>query len=143
MSRYPCLLLLALGCAGNDAPTTDAERLVRQYILNNAKDPKGVEFVKFGPNMTKADLAVLEKEAGADLKLSGHDALVRVVYKSELIADPIWGWKKHNDLQCDQIFVVSGGKVEPHHPGQMTRGDEWVKFIRKDLAKRYPNIKVP
>ena len=128
------------------------EELVKRYILNNAEDPKAVEFVRWGPHMTRQEWQELWKEAGLALddprwregdrkELAAVDMIVRVVYRSPdalLLAQEGKKGIKTND----ELFIVSGKMVVPPMSlfSPKAAGDDWKKTLRKNLAKLFPAI---
>jgi hypothetical protein len=81
----PACLLIALGCSPSatsppkaDAPPaqpthdgdalTGEEKIVRAFILDNADDPKSVEFARWGPNVSGEQLRALIKQAHDNLE---------------------------------------------------------------------------
>jgi hypothetical protein len=100
---------------------SDAEELVKRYILNNASDPAAVTFTRWGPHITEKEMADLLGEAGlldedrpfqdpAIRELQGMNKLglsfVRVCYDGR-----------------DRIFTVTGNSVAGDCPNG--DGDNW------------------
>jgi hypothetical protein len=134
------------------ATKADLEELVKQYILNHAKDPKQVEFLKWGPHMTRAEWDALLDEGGVEakhyLRRSDFDHIIRVVYRAP---------KPHLEvavLELNDSLIAIKGKTITGLPaavglwsGKSRENrevyDEWKKDTRRNLARSFPAIKNP
>lgn len=148
------LLLLACPAAAAQAPDVKkAEAAVRAYVLENADDPKSVEWVKWGPHDPKgavakaAMLPLLEGAEPSHLNLNHRQvidrldrlagkqrragrgvsdyALVRVRYRLRNRAGAI---ELHDD-----IFVVGAGGAAV--VGLNPHGDEWVETFARGAGR--------
>jgi hypothetical protein len=146
-------------------PQTEAEELVRKYILNNSLHPQSVKFLKWGPHLTWAEWVALLKEGGAIpqdgntpvenvkkfLVLLGvgqapdFDAIIRVRYKE---IHPFFGERGSENVEeyvtHDDRFTVQGKIVfAPAFPMPVRdekSGDEWKKDLRHNLARQFPSL---
>jgi hypothetical protein len=146
------------------------EELVKAWILNNAQEGDKVEFVKWGPHMTNAELLALLDESGvADLAREFGNpeetkkamqvlrklTLIRVCFKSSSYGVSVFGFGvtmpppppgqelPPRPVQLrDELFVVRDKLVMPF-PRYTTEplGDDWKTKFRKNLAKVFPAIK--
>jgi hypothetical protein len=145
-------------------PVALAEELVRRLILDNARDQAGnVEFLTFGPHMSRAEIEALFEEAGTDSKprttgdvrsksplrlfnlrgadaiiLRGADAIIRVRYFAN-DPPPFEGpeEEKPKDGIHDELFIVNGKEVGPAGFGS----DDWKLKLRDDLSKVFPGVR--
>jgi DNA-directed RNA polymerase subunit RPC12/RpoP len=145
-------------------PRTDAEELVKRWVVNNAQDPKAITFKRWGPHMTGRELAELFREAGLDglvwteqdrkkwrelAKEADSITIVRVQWD-----DPHWrpplpvalagpGDAPGQPHQDDALFLVYKKLVLPIAFGMNEHGDDWKKDFRREMAKVFPAIDLP
>jgi hypothetical protein len=145
-------------------PRTDAEELVKRWVLNNAPDRKEVKFTRWGPHMTGREVAALVQEAGLDELARDPEArrhmlaqmgeldrvtFVRVCYRAPGMPRPFVlanlldpKPESHRDDDAfDQVFLVKGKLVYPIH-FENDAGDNWKNATRKELARFFPAIDV-
>jgi hypothetical protein len=108
---------------------TEQEELVRRWLVRNSGKSAPVEFLGWGPHMTKPEWEALWREAEA-APPHPADALTRVRFRGRW-----WGQVKTHDL----VFVVQGRTVlGGAYPG----GPDWKKNLRNDLGREYPGVHV-
>jgi hypothetical protein len=119
--------------------------LVRRWIINNAEDPKEVEFVKWGPHMSGQEWEDMLKEAGVSHlprgPLDRFDAMIRVTYRKPMS----FSFAEENPRQKvlhDHVFVVQGKIVILSPLSFFLAGDDWKKNFRKEMARMFPGIDV-
>jgi hypothetical protein len=106
------------------------ERTVRDYVLDNAHDPKSVEFDRWGPHDLAGDLGLTEQlQAGT----APGEQVVRVRYRA---SNPSGAKQLH-----DELFVVRKGKAVGRFSNDA--GDEWKDRWQKSLAATKPATPAP
>jgi hypothetical protein len=150
------LVIPSLVTDGRPQPVALAEELVRTFILDNSRDQAGnVEFLTFGPHMSRAEIEALFEEAGTDSKprttgdvrskspmrlfnLRGADAVIRVRYFAKDLP-PFEGpeEEKPKDGIHDELFLVSGKEIAPAGFGS----DDWKLKLRDGMSKVFSGVR--
>jgi len=123
----PACLLIALGCSPSATPQPKAdappaqpahdgdaltadEKVVKAFILDNADDPKSVEFARWGPNVSGEQLRALIKQLQ-----DNREAAERAKWeegKKLYDADPAKWWEEKAKWEA-AVAKVDGLSPEP------------------------------
>jgi hypothetical protein len=149
------------------APRTDEEELVKRFIINNSSDPKRVQFVRWGPHMSREEFVELAKEAGLDELIPSRDkeavkerlaafhGFIRVRFRGpESLrigagfavfggsgAGPESDKPPRKIVDHDYLFAVYAKFVIPVESfDKVEEGDNWKKTARKNFSKILPGI---
>jgi hypothetical protein len=126
---------------------TSEEELVRRYILNNSKHPDEVEFLRWGPHLSREEFEGVIRKGGVDLQEvhqyfrgeADFDYAVRVRFRADFyeIGDVhIFLGETPTKKSHDYIFRIDGKAVRV-----MLNGDDgWKKNFMTGLARVWPSI---
>jgi hypothetical protein len=138
MPRFALVCFLFLtGCsqvsnpASGVSPSTSVEAIVAKHIVDNANDPKSVEFAKWGPNLLMSDLTPVQQKQFWSALATWKDGeqpkgFVRVAYREKNVQGAL-------ELRDLIVLVLADGRVNMWTATE--GGDQWRDSILKGFGK--------
>jgi hypothetical protein len=124
------------------------EELVKRYIRNNSKHPDQVEFLRWGPHLSREEFERAIRKGGVDpqevhLSYDGETAFdyaIRVRFRADLINDPADLYLLVGEVPTkkthDYVFRVVGKRVFWWLAGN----DEWKGKFMTRVARHFPSV---